>query len=442
MRRSFVLFVLLLLNTFTGKAQLKQVIVEKYYVSDAKDSTDITGGKLDSGSVTYRIFVEMQPGSILKSIYGDANHKLMFKSTKPFFNNTDRGETIGKDIPNNRFDENTVALDTWLTLGQVGKTAGGKTYAGVLKTQDSDGSIVGGVNNDGGSASIPGGMLTNADATAGTPITSADGLMPLSNAALNWFHYGILSVINSTDSSIFGSQNPDTTIFESYNAGLQNSGVNGINSSSNTVLIAQLTTAGEIEFEINLLIENSVGESIKYVADNTVLLEGEKMSGYLKYPFNLRCRCADPQYVEYTEDRDCDNADSCKNIIKFGCMDRLACNYDSTANYSVSFLCCYPGYCNDRDITVVCPSVGSILEVKLYPNPSSDKLTIEVPNGNSQVLSYSIIDSYGNTLFEKSLDANVGYMIEQIDVSLYNSGLYLLLVKRGDELKNVLFIKN
>ena len=67
-------------------AQLEKVIVEKYYVSDDKDSTDTFGGVLKSGSTTYRIYVDLMPGSKLMKMYADANHKVEFASTEVFFN--------------------------------------------------------------------------------------------------------------------------------------------------------------------------------------------------------------------------------------------------------------------------------------------------------------------------------------------------------------------
>jgi hypothetical protein len=41
----------------------KNVLVETYYIADSDDLTNTTGGQLSEGSKTYRIFVEMEPGS-------------------------------------------------------------------------------------------------------------------------------------------------------------------------------------------------------------------------------------------------------------------------------------------------------------------------------------------------------------------------------------------
>ena len=54
-----------------------------------------------------------------------------------FFNNKQYGETFAKDILKTKYGKNTVALDTWLTLGQTTRTQA-KTYFGVLKSEDDD----------------------------------------------------------------------------------------------------------------------------------------------------------------------------------------------------------------------------------------------------------------------------------------------------------------
>ncbi|MEY4593948.1 MAG: hypothetical protein RIQ47_358, partial [Bacteroidota bacterium] len=58
-KKLFSLVSLLVLMTFTLRAQVENVIVERYYVSDASDATDTIGGGLAAGSVTYRIYIDL-----------------------------------------------------------------------------------------------------------------------------------------------------------------------------------------------------------------------------------------------------------------------------------------------------------------------------------------------------------------------------------------------
>src|SRR4051794_24064847 len=95
----FILFILLaVIMPLMLCAQVEKVIVEKYYISDANDATDTTGGYLEPGSITYRIYIDMVRGCKLKKIYGDAGHPIRFTAAAPFFNNAADGKSFGKDF--------------------------------------------------------------------------------------------------------------------------------------------------------------------------------------------------------------------------------------------------------------------------------------------------------------------------------------------------------
>jgi hypothetical protein len=415
-------------------AQIEKVIVERYYVSDSLDATDTTGGYLEPGSVTYRIFIDMYPGCTLQKIYGDANHPFRIASTEKFFNNKLDGQTFAKDFLKARYGENTVALDSWLTLGQTTRLST-KTSFGVLKSEDRNGSFIGGSNNDGGSAGIVGGLLTNSDASAGIPITTSDGMDTMNSHPTNWANYGDFDFSTTVDSTIFGSAK-EATQFVSNDAGLQNSGISGVNTDSNQVLVAQLTTKGEISFELNVEILDTNGVLVKYVAKDTLLASGEVFCRFLTYPYVSSCGCPDPKYLEYLSSRDCDNHDSCKTRIIFGCMDPLSCNYDPTANYNVPSLCCYPGYCNDRNISVVCPELTTgklnVEKLKVYPNPTTAQLNFDY-TGNDQF--ETLVEIYNST---GQLVHSVNYGIisssssRSIDLSTMENGIYLFRLTNGE----------
>ncbi len=424
-------------------AQLEKVIVEKYYVSDSSDASDNIGGHLAVGSTTYRVYVDLKVGSRLKKVYGDINHPLIIKSDSSFFNNLDRGQSFGKDFSKNHYRENTVALDSWITLGQVTKS-GAKTYFGIFKTQDRDGTFVGGNNNDGGSASISSGLLTNNNPNAGIPLTTADGIDTMKNYPTSWANYGFLDLVSGVDSTIFGSAKIGKQ-FISYNAGVQNSGTTGVIPDSNQILVAQLTTKGELSFELNIEVEEPYGlntKIVKYVANDSVLLSGEILNRYLKYPFVAKCGCPDPSFLEYFPTRDCDNVDSCKTKIIIGCMDTLACNYDPKANFNIIYLCCYPGYCNDRDLSSVCPSISNSVEFSIFPNPAQEYLNLSISSGSGDLVSYSIFDSNGILKIQKNLGLINGLINETININSFNNGMYLIRINSGNEVENKIFMKN
>jgi hypothetical protein len=421
------------ITSLQAQNAIKKVFVETYYVSDNNDATDTTAGNyLPVGSKTYRIFVQLEPGYKLQKIYGDNLHPLVFKSTQNFFNNKDYGTIFGKDIPVSGLRHNTVALDSWITLGQVTK-ASQSTYFGILKAQDTDGSIIaGGINNDGGSAEINGGLLKNSDPKAGVPLTTSDGMDTLSILPANWSNFGF------SDSSIFGAL-AEGKEFTSYNAYLQNSGVSGINSDSNQVLIAQLTTKGEISFEINLEVSKD-NQVYKFIA-NDIDSTGEITSPYLKYPPD--CGCTDPEYKEYSPKFSCSNYDSCKTRIVIGCMDPNACNYDPTANYNISSMCCYPGNCGGRDLSLVCPDMLSQpIDISVYPNPANSEITIQASLSDAKKTEYVVINAYGNLVIRRDLGVISGSISENINISDLFPGIYMVRLIAGDSGANTKFIKN
>ncbi len=442
--RHILVLLLTFVIQFTGFSQLEKVIVEKYYVSDVNDATDTLGGGLPVGSTTYRIYVDLAPGSVLKKIYGDANHTFSIQSTAPFFNHRSDGQTFGKDFVKNRYLEGTVALDTWLTLGQTTKTQAAKTYVGVLKNQDVDGSFIGGVNNDGGSELIATGLLVNNDVSAGIPLTQADGMDTMATIPTSWSHFGLLDFTSGNDSTIFGSLSANT-LFSSNDFYLSNSGIRGLIPDSNQILVAQLSTTGELSFHLNIVVDaliNGVLQTISYVSSNDTILSGEVFNPYLIYPSTCGCNNAD--YVEYNQNATCLEPGSCITPIIIGCMDTMACNFDANVNFSMPNLCCYPGKCNNRDIAIVCPALrGENFEFLVYPNPSTSDFFLDVYSGMAnEAIQVEVYNTFGVKVFEKTI-APTGLLIgEKLELTISEKGVYHIKVQIGEQVQTQLLFKN
>ena len=429
---------------YNASAQLEKVIVEKYYVSDSSDFTDTSGGIVSIGSTTYRIYIDLAPGSILKKIYGDPNHPFEITSTEVFFNNILDGKSFGKDLTKVSLSENTVALDSWITLGQVPKKQGTKTYYGILKNQDDDGSFIGGINNDGGSSLITTGLLTNNDPSCGIPLIVSDGIDTMTVTPNSWSDAGVVDFTSGNDSTIFGSLVPKKE-FISTGFSLSNSGVTGVNLDSNQIIIAQLTTKGDLSFKLNLEIEqliNGLPTLVKYVAKDTLLVAGEIFNPFLSYPQS--CGCDDPDFLEYSSSFVCYLEGSCQTPVKIGCMDTLACNYDPAVNINVEELCCYPGFCAGRNIEEVCPSLmGNDFDVNLYPNPTSGDITMNLISGNACNWNYEVYNTYGSVKLSGSFTTTESELnvVLPLDLSNIDLGMYRLKVSNGDLSKHKLFIK-
>jgi len=439
--KQLILFLGIVFTSLLTQAQIENVLVEKYYISDDFDGLDTNGGHLLPGSITYRIYVDLPAGSKLLRIYGDENHAFKLKSTETIFNHKENGLSFGKDFTKASFNKNTIALDSWLTLGQIGKSSNNQTYFGIPKDQDSDGSFIGGDNNDGGSSKVPFGLLNNTDPKAGKPLFQKDGIQLVNKILSNWGDYGIVS--NSEDSTIFGSLVKGNE-FKSNNFFLKNNGTIGPDSLKNQILVAQITTAGELSFALNLeVLENINGVPTKvlYVSNDSILKENEQFSGYLNYPFT--CGCLDKNYVEYNPKAVCSSADACKTKIVLGCTDPKACNYDPNANVMVHSLCCYPGACNNRDIAEVCPSLmEEALSFNIHPNPSHKIIYINAKTGKEMDFSYDLYDVFGNNVLSKSIGSKTVLIDEEINIENLPNGIYHLRLTVGNTIESKTFIKN
>ena len=447
MKKIILLLLPLLTFSIAAKAQIRNIFVETYYVSDSLDATDTINGSeraLPRGSKTYRVYVQLDRGYKLKKIYGTTCNPMMIKSTTDFFNNIDRPTAyFGYQLSKSWFTGNpTLALDSWLTLGLAAKGTGSTKYAGVLKPDDTDGSIIGGTFNTGGTAGIPGGMLVNNDPAAGIPVTSADGMMTDTRTYTTWLDNGFRDASGVTDTSIFGSVHNGPQFISNVAFLQQNSGVKGDSLSGNKILVAQLTTTGELSFQFNVELIDSVGHTLNFIPESScsTLTHDTAVSGFLKYP--AACGCQDPNFLEYSANYSCSNIDSCHTRIVFGCMDTLACNYDPRANYHIQYLCCYPGLCADRDISAVCPQIAGNGGFQLFPNPASEHVTLQFSAGDSNPVKYDIYDAYGIIVAEKDFGVISGSIAEEVNIADLRPGIYLARIFIGNTAQSKTFMKN
>ena len=238
---------------FLGYAQngLEKIIVEKYYIAKAADS-DGSVGALPVGSTTYRVYVDMLPGYRFQALYGNADHTLKINSSNSFFNNEDRGATTANAIASAQLKNNTVALDSWFS---VGASAGGQF--GVLKSEDNDGKNLLTLNS----------LLKNNEAAMGIPLTTQDGNMTVTGKQPE----AVTFVGFDPSGGVFDATSQQGNSFQTNDGAI--SALNGATgpTAENRVLIGQFTTNGVFTFELNIQIGTPTpGVSEKYVASNPV----------------------------------------------------------------------------------------------------------------------------------------------------------------------------
>lgn len=210
---------------------IEDVIVEIYHIAEGGDETDSFGQTLPEGMVTYRIFLDMKEGYVLHALYGVDGHPLIFKTTTQFYNHIDWGAATGTEVSNRRIDRYGVAFDSWLSMG--GAT---RRHLGIPLVADPDGSVL--------------------------PFAShepRDGLIEHTDIP-SLLEYGI-------DLDMFDEASNQGVFFTEDGALAVLGGVKGTNE-KNQVLIAQLTTDGQISFELNVQVSNPHCGTENYVARN------------------------------------------------------------------------------------------------------------------------------------------------------------------------------
>ncbi len=82
-------------------------------------------------------------------------------------------------------------------------------------------------------------------------------------------------------------------------------------------------------------------------------------------------------------------------------------------------------------------STPNISNLQIYPNPTNDKITIDIPNvaANTTV---SIINFVGQTIYSAAIITSTTI----VDLSTYNSGVYLVKINSAEISKAIKLIKN
>jgi hypothetical protein len=426
----------------------QRLIVEPYYVSDANDAADTDGGvSVPAGSRTYRVFVDLKPGYTLQTIGGFPNHPITFSTSTSLFNNDDRGAAWAEDVNDIHLNKNTVAIDSWLSMG-----AASDAHWGVLKSADPDGSIVGGPNNDGGSTGTP--LLVNEAPEAGIPLTTADGLWNTGSPAPGTVFVGEAPTMFDA-----GGENSYTN--DNF-AWAVLSGVEGPDT-TNRILIGQFTTDGVLDLCFNFWV--GIPDSLvcdapechDYLEFYAELLPsdtaGTAISGDNKFTHPTLCFNSQAPVV------DCNGVSGGPAQPGSPCDDGNAETTNDT--YSVDCAClgedclgvpggnALPGQpCDDGNPDTsndtwqsgcLCDGTVGLQEnelangLRIHPNPTNGLITIALEDAQGMAIGMRITDLLGNEVMKSDLGTRSGSWSTVLDLGSMARGIYLLQLTRGGQ---------
>jgi len=234
---------------------------------------------------------------------------------------------------------------------------------------------------------LDGYLTNNSEAMGGTRLSEIDGLVEKSNN-FTAADIGAVNLLNTYDSlnnaiitnSIFEGESKSSFIrkgiSESDNPSL--TCVKGFigPTETNRILIAQLTTNGELSFKFNIEVQFKDGTKAIYYHTNAPFVKknpNDSYNPYLSYPLDTSklYGCTNPRFIEYRSFYKYDNG-TCLTPVIFGCLDTLACNYNKSTNAHLKDLCCYSSECK-LNLNIVCPDVrwGCKDTADLNYNPSA-----------------------------------------------------------------------
>jgi hypothetical protein len=252
---------LTLAQTFEG---LQGVYIEHYYQSSEEDNAAVSkSGDLPKGSKTYRVYLDLEPGYRFQVAYGSSHHPLIFQSSQPFFNHAAIGNTHPNVIPDMSLAKNITLLDSWLSAG-----AAGESYWGIPKKfDDADNQLY---------QKFEKGFLMNKTNWMDYSLQERDGMRSCKKLPVT-----TLFQLDSITKNLMMVTRSNKLQIDNGAWACMGKGAVGLDSlGNNYVLIAQLTTTGQLEFNLNIMIGTPKGTSIKYVWDNPQ--QGEVLCSLLK----------------------------------------------------------------------------------------------------------------------------------------------------------------
>jgi hypothetical protein len=238
--RGFLL-ALVLIQAIQGRAQIIEgVLVERYHVAPP---LTVVGRPL----VTYRIYLDLAPDHILQHLYGDDRNTLTLRTSTTFFNDTLNGAIFGERINAARLSVYPAALDSWFGVGFCSSR-----HKAVPLHLDPDGSILSCPPYQ----EYPSGSDTEERSIS---LCESDGMIEVERIPEAVSMHLTSGYLNNIKGGLVEGSNMAWGVL---------GGVKGA-TPENMVLIAQLTTDGELTYVLNAQVRTPDGGIIRCTARPT-----------------------------------------------------------------------------------------------------------------------------------------------------------------------------
>lgn len=222
---------------FGAYAQIENVLLERYHEASSSE-----GGK--NPLVTYRIYIDLEEGHILQSVYGDTHHMLTIGTSTAFYNDTLHGVVFGERIDPMKLSSGPGALDSWFAFGFCSAQ-----HKAVPLHLDPDGSIL---------PCPPRKCMKkkSGEPTPSTHFCERDGMVTAERVPETVKVDLTTGYLDQARGGLVESNNCAWGVL---------GGVKGA-TQENMVLIAQLTTDGELHYALNLQVRTPQGGIIRCTA--------------------------------------------------------------------------------------------------------------------------------------------------------------------------------
>ena len=246
---------------------IERIYIEEFYrVNSVDASAPLSTGDIAEGAITYRVYLDLLPGYRFQVAYGTPQHPLFLRSSAPFYNHVEVGNSNPNMIPERTYGKNLAYLDTWLSVG-----AAGENHLGVPLYLDTTKDWLDIEWNN---------KYLQSPLGNEWPIKQRDGLMRVENLTFPTFYN-----MDEQKKLIHADTKTSEIVVENGAWAALGKGTVGPDSlRSNMVLIGQLTTSGSLNYGLNIMIRTPEGKSIRYVYDQPG--EGEILLPFLKAEVN------------------------------------------------------------------------------------------------------------------------------------------------------------